>query len=76
MSLPDGPRVPVPEPVQTASKAVVSAVTTGLSVIALFATQISDGALTWAEGGTLIAAVAGAVATIVAVFHTPNKPKG
>lgn len=67
--------VPVPPVVYTTTKAVVATITTGLGVLALFATSIADGNLSWGEGGTLIGAVAAAVATIAGVWRVPNEPK-
>ena len=66
------PSVKVPTVVYTTAKTVAATITTGLSVLALFGTQIADGSLSWSEGGTLIGAVAGAVATIAAVWRTTN----
>ena len=65
-------RVTVPAVVYTKAKAVASTITTGLGVLTLFVTQISDGDLTWSEGGTLIGAFAAAVATVTAVWRTSN----
>ena len=44
-------------------------------MLTLFGASISDGVLTWAEGGALIGAVATAVATIGAVWRVPNEVK-
>jgi hypothetical protein len=71
----DGPQVPVPEAVQTVTKAVVATVTTFSGVVALLATQIVDGVFTWAEGGTLIAAVGAALTTVYGVWRVPNREK-
>jgi hypothetical protein len=69
-------QVPVSDVVFTATKSVIATLTTGLGVLTLLGTSISDGNLTWAEGGTLIGAVATAVATIAAVWRVPNQVKG
>jgi len=66
-------QVPIPVVVQKTTKAVAASITTGLGVLALFATDIADGSLTWDEGGTLLAAGAAAVATIAAVWRVPNE---
>lgn len=75
MSDPIEVQVPVSEMVYKATKAVTASITTTLAVVGLFATQISDGNLTWSEGGTLIGAVVGAVATVAAVWRVPNEVK-
>lgn len=67
--------VHVPPVVYTATKAVVATITTGLGVVTLFATSISDGVLTWGEGGALIGGFLTAVATIAGVWRVPNEPK-
>lgn len=67
--------VPVPEPVQTATKAVAATVTTITGVIALAVTSIADGSLSWDEGGKLLGALAVAGATIYGVWRTRNKDK-
>lgn len=68
--------VNVPEPVVTVAKSVAATVTTGVGVLTLFVTQVSDGVYSWDEGGTLIGAVVAAAATIGAVWKTRNKVKG
>lgn len=68
----DPVNVPVPRVVYTTAKRTAAALTTGLGVVTLFATQISDGLLSWGEAGTLIGAVATAVTTVIAVFRVPN----
>lgn len=73
MNSPNPIQVPVPEVVQKTTKAVIASITTGLGVLALFGASISDGALDWSEGGTLIGAVATAVTTIAAVWRVPNE---
>lgn len=65
--------IPVPVVVQSATKSVVATITTGLGVLGLFATAISDGSLSWGEGGTLIGAVVAAVATVTGVWRVPNE---
>lgn len=69
------PSVPVPNVVFKATKAVLATITTGVGVLTLFGASISDGVLTWNEGGALIGAVATAVATIGAVWRVPNEVK-
>lgn len=66
-------QVAIPEVVQKSTKSVVASVTTILGVLTLFGTSISDGTLTWSEGGTLIGAVVTAVATVTAVWRVPNE---
>jgi hypothetical protein len=68
-------KVPVPEPVYTAAKAVWAAGTSAAGVLALFITSVADGSISWAEGGTLLTAVLTAVATVGAVFGAKNKRK-
>lgn len=75
MSDPIEVQVPVSEVVYKATKAVTASITTTLAVVSLFATQISDGNLTWSEGGTLIGAVVGAATTVAAVWRVPNEVK-
>lgn len=70
-----GPNFPVPEPVQTISKALSAAWVTAGGVIALFVTSVADGSISWDEGGKLIGAVTVAAATIGAVWKTRNKDK-
>jgi hypothetical protein len=67
--------VPVPEPVQTAAKAVAATLTSAAGVVALFLTAVGDGSVSWAEGGTLLTAVLTGVATVSAVWAKSNKPK-
>lgn len=66
-------QIQVPVVIQKTTKAVVSSITTGVGVLGLFATSISDGSLSWDEGGVLIGAVATAVATIASVWRVPNE---
>lgn len=68
-------QIPVPLPVQTTAKTVVATMTTVLGVFTLFGTMISDGLLTWGEGGTLIGAVITAGTTIYGVWRIPNQAK-
>jgi hypothetical protein len=70
-----GPNIPVPEPVQTATKAIAAAWTTVGGVIALFATSIADGSISWDEGGKLLGAAVFAAGTVFAVYTTRNKEK-
>lgn len=70
-----GPNLPVPEPVQTASKAISAAWVTAGGVIALFVTSVADGSISWDEGGKLIGAVVVAATAIGAVWRTRNKPR-
>lgn len=69
-------QVPVTELVYKKTKAVTATITTALSVLTLFGTQIADGSLTWDEGGVLIGAVTGAIATVLAVWRVPNEVDG
>lgn len=69
-------QVPVSDVVFKATKSVAATITTVLGVLTLFGTSISDGSLSWAEGGTLIGAIATAGATIAAVWRVPNEVKG
>lgn len=69
-------QVPVSEVVYKATKSIVATITTALGVLALVAVSISDGSLTWEEGGKLIGAIATAGATIAAVWRVPNEIKG
>ena len=71
----DPVQVPIPEPVTKTTKAIVATLTTTLGILTLFGTSISDGVLTWGEGGSLIGAVATAVATVAAVWRVPNEVK-
>lgn len=66
-------QVSIPEVVQKATKSVIATGTTALGVLTLFGTSISDGVLTWSEGGTLIGAVVTAVTTIALVWRVPNE---
>lgn len=66
-------QISIPVVVQKATKSVVATITTGLAIVALFGTSISDGVLSWSEGGTLIGAVASAIATIAGVWRVPNE---
>lgn len=75
MTNPDIITIPVNKVVYKGTKAVVATVTTALGVLALFGTSISDGTLTWADGGTLIGAVATAIATVGAIWRVPNEVK-
>lgn len=70
-----GPNVPVPDPVQSAAKAVAATVTTVSGVVALFVASIADGSISWDEGGKLLGAIAVAGATIYGVWKTENKPQ-
>lgn len=74
---PNEPQVTIPmsELVFKTTKAVAATLTTTVGVLGLFATQVADGALTWSEGGTLIGAVATAVATVAAVWRVTNEVK-
>jgi len=77
MTVPNTPdlQVPVPEQVTTAAKAVAATLASAAGVLALFITSVSDGSVSWAEGGTLLTAVLTAVATVSAVFGVKNQPK-
>lgn len=68
-----GPNLPVPEPVQSAAKAVAATITTLAGVVALAVTDIADGSISWDEGGKLLGAIAVALATIYGVWKTKNK---
>ena len=71
----DDLKVTVPEPVQTAAKAVAATLTSLSGFVALFLTAVGDGSVSWAEGGTLLTAGATAVATIAAVWGIENRDK-
>jgi len=66
-------QVPIPEVVQKGTKAVVATITLVVGVVGLFAASISDGSLSWGEGGELLGAVATAITTIAAVWRVPNE---
>lgn len=70
-----GPSLPAPPPVQSAAKAVAASLTTLSGWVALLVTSVADGSISWDESGKLIGAAVAAVATIYAVWRTPNKPK-
>jgi len=70
-----GPNIPVPEPVQKATKAIAATVTTVSGVVALAVTSIADGSISWDEGGKLLGALAVAAATIYGVWKVENKTK-
>lgn len=67
------------EPRFTAAKTVAAAIGTTLTAatVALAAVQVAldDGALDFAEYGTIVTALATAGATIYAVWRTPNRAK-
>lgn len=65
--------IKVPEVITKTTKAVTATITTGLGVLTLLGTTLSDGVLTWSEVGTLIGATATAVATCIAVWRVPNE---
>lgn len=69
------PKVPVSEPVYKATKAIAATITTVAGVFTLFGTAISDGDLSWGEGGTLIGGIVTAIATITAVWTFKNEVK-
>lgn len=70
-----GPNLPVPAPVQTATKAVNTSLVLAGGWIALLATSIADGSVSWDEGGKLIAAAVTAAGAIYATWKTTNKDK-
>lgn len=67
--------LPVPEPVQTAAKAVAATITTASGVLALAVTSIADGSISWDEGGKLLGALTVAAATVATVWRTRNTPQ-
>lgn len=67
--------VEVPEKVQTASKAVNSALVSLGGLTALVVTLLSDGVLSGSDVGTLVTAALGVVVTVGTVYQTQNKDK-
>jgi hypothetical protein len=70
-----GPNFPVPEPVQTATKALNASYILAGSWLALLVTSFADGSVSWDEGGKLIAAAVAAAGAVYATWRTENKPK-
>lgn len=70
-----GPNVPVPEPVQAATKAINASLVLAGGWVALLVTSFADGSVSWDEGGKLIAGAVAAAGAIFATWKTQNKPK-
>lgn len=69
------PSVPVPEPVQTATKAVNTSLVLASGWVALLIKSWVDGSVSWAEGYELLGAAIAAGGAIFATWKTQNKPK-
>lgn len=67
--------LPVPEPEQTAAKAVAATLGTAAGVAALFVTDIADGSIDLTEGIGLGTAIVAAAGTIYGVWKTRNRVK-
>jgi hypothetical protein len=67
--------VPVPEPAQTATKAIYTSLVLAVGWVALVVKSFADGSLSWAEGQELIGAAAVAGGSVFATWKTRNKPK-
>lgn len=74
MTIPN-PQIPVPEPVQTATKAVNTSIVLATGWVALVAKSLADGHLSWAEGYEIVGAAVAAGGAIFATWRTRNKPK-
>lgn len=70
-----GPNLPVPDPVQTAAKALNASLVLAGGWLALLVTSFADGSVSWDEGGKLIGAALAAGAAIYATWKTQNKNK-
>lgn len=69
----EGPEFRVSKPIQSATKAVVATVTTGLGALTVFATAIGDGSIGSGEVGNLVTVLITAGATIAGVWAARNK---
>lgn len=70
-----GPNFPVPEPIQTATKALNTSLVLAGGWLALLVTSFADGSVSWDEAGKLIGAAVVAGGSILATWKTQNKPK-
>lgn len=73
-TLPD-PGITAPPAATKATKAIVASLTTITTWFTAVGVALSDGHLSWTEAGGLLAAAAGAVATVYGVWRVPNEPK-
>lgn len=74
MTVPN-PSVPVPAPVQTATKAINASLVLAGGWVALVAKSFADGSLSWAEGYEIIGAAIAAGGAVFATWKTRNKDK-
>ena len=70
-----GPKAPISDPVQTATKAINTSLVLAAGWVALGVKSMADGSITWAEGYELIGAAFVAGGSIFATWKTRNKPK-
>ena len=70
-----GPKAPISDPVQTATKAINTSLVLAAGWVALVVKSMADGSITWAEGYELIGAAFVAGGSIFATWKTRNKPK-
>lgn len=68
--------VPIPEPAQTATKAINTSLVLAGGWLTLAIKSMADGSISWAEGYELIGAAVVAAGSIYATWKTRNKLRG
>lgn len=69
------PNFPMPDPVQTATKAINASLVLAGGWLTLAIKSMADGSISWAEGYELIGAAVAAGGAIFTTWKTRNKPK-
>jgi hypothetical protein len=67
--------IPVPEPVQTATKAINTSIVLTGGWLALVIKSWADGSISWAEGYEIIGAAVVALGSIYATWKSRNKTR-